>query len=116
MLAFNFYRGLTCTSQSLTGVPALPCGCFPLRITLRGLQGLFAVSCVRLVSTSYQVGAPCCYLLAAYMILKITELPASPGDLKNEQKLNKDFYSDLMLQFQTLELQHQKASKKQKPV
>ena len=40
LLAFNLYRGSTCTSQSLTGVPALPCGCFTLRITLRGLQGL----------------------------------------------------------------------------
>ena len=40
LLAFNLYRGSTCTSQSLTGVPALPCGCLTLRITLRGLQGL----------------------------------------------------------------------------
>ena len=30
-----------------------------------GTSGVVAVFCVRLVSTSYQIGAPCCYLLAA---------------------------------------------------
>ena len=67
-LAFNLYRGFSCIS-TLTEVPALPCG-FTLDLWLtqdhqKGTSGVVAVSCVRLASTSYQVGAPCCCLLAA---------------------------------------------------
>ena len=70
--------------------PAGPLHFWPLH--LWGLQGLLA-TCIRLLSSSYQAGAPCCFLQQLKPSLRLLAPHQPAEDLKQEKLVKQRHFS-----------------------
>ena len=72
------------SGQRLASLPSQdPSYSFTLLDLFWGLQGLLA-TCIRLLFSSYQAGAPCCYLQQLQLSLRL--LASSPTSRRSETK------------------------------